>query len=64
MKRAAGQLIVKLQGRFPTQKLMDAFGIVYPQYWLQLELETRFVTHLAILKDAFCQFKKLGLDEL
>ncbi len=53
-----------MQGQFPTQKLMDAFGIVYPQYWLHLKQETRFAAHLAILKDAPCQLKKLGLDEL
>ncbi len=58
------QLVTKLQGRFLAQTLMNAFGIVYPQQWLQLESETRFVVHLAILKDALCQPKKLGLDEL
>jgi hypothetical protein len=43
---------------------MDAFGIVYPQYWLQPELETRFATHYVVLKDALYQLKKLGLDKL
>jgi hypothetical protein len=43
---------------------MDAFGIVYPQYCLQLKLETRFVSHLAILKDACCYPKKLRTNDL
>jgi hypothetical protein len=33
---------------------MDAFGIVYPQYCLQPKFEARFISHLAILKDARC----------
>jgi hypothetical protein len=43
---------------------MDAFGIVYPQYWQQRRPETRFVVRYAVLKDALNQPKKLGLDEL
>ncbi len=43
---------------------MDAFGVLYPQYWLQPKFKARFVTHLASFKYAFCQPKKLGLDEL
>jgi hypothetical protein len=27
-----------LQGQFPIQDLMDALEVVYPQYWLQLQL--------------------------
>jgi hypothetical protein len=38
---------------------MDAFGIVYLQYWLQSELETRFVAHYVVFKDALYQPKKL-----
>jgi hypothetical protein len=43
---------------------MDAFGIVYSQYWLQPKSKTRFAAHLVIFKDAFNWLKKLGLDEL
>jgi hypothetical protein len=35
-----------------------------PPYWLQPELEVRFSTHLAILKVAFCQPKKVGFNEV
>ncbi len=51
-QKTTTQLITKLQGRFPTQDLMDALGVVYPQYWLQLKLERRFNVHLAIIKVA------------
>jgi hypothetical protein len=36
------QFITKLQGRFHGQNLMDALGVIYPQYWLQPELEEGF----------------------
>jgi hypothetical protein len=43
---------------------MDAFAIVYPQYYLLPKLETRFAIHYVVFKDAFYQLKKLGLNEL
>jgi len=49
-QEATTQLITKLQGKFPAQDLMDALGVVYPQYWLQLKLEKRFNVHLATIK--------------
>jgi hypothetical protein len=49
-QKATTQLITKLQGRLPTQDLMDALGVVCPQYWLQLKPEKRFNVHLAIIK--------------
>jgi len=36
------QFITKLQGMFLAQNLMDALGVIYPQYWLQPKLEKRF----------------------
>jgi len=42
---------------------MDAFGVVYPHYWLQLELEIKFVAHLTILKVSLGQPKKVKLSE-
>jgi hypothetical protein len=30
-------LIGELDARFPKQVIMDAMGIMYPQYWLQEE---------------------------
>jgi hypothetical protein len=34
--------IFELGNCFPFHELMDALGVVYPQYWLGLELETSF----------------------
>jgi len=41
-QEVAIQFITKLQGMFLAQNLMDALGVIYPQYWLQRELEKRF----------------------
>jgi hypothetical protein len=35
MAKVAKDLIVGLDAQFPKQAVMDAMGIVYPQYWLQ-----------------------------
>ena len=50
---AVENLIAELQERFPASELMDAFGFVYPQYWLQENAEEDFVKHLAIIKDHY-----------
>jgi hypothetical protein len=31
---AAMKMIMKLEQRFPSNQIMDAFCIVYPQFWL------------------------------
>jgi hypothetical protein len=36
------KLIFELGNCFLFHELMDALGVVYPQYWLGLELETSF----------------------
>jgi hypothetical protein len=43
---------------------MDAFGVVYPHYWLQPELEIQFVAHLTILKATLRQPKKVRPNEV
>jgi hypothetical protein len=32
----------KLQGRFPTHGVANNLGVVYPQYWLHLDVEVSF----------------------
>ena len=49
----AQKLILELQGRFPTSTLMDAFGFIYPQYWLTLEADENFERHLSIIKEHY-----------
>jgi hypothetical protein len=42
---------------------MDAFGIVYPQYWMQLECDSTFFKHLQVIKLAFCLGKTHKVDD-
>ena len=48
-------LIGELDICFPTNHVLDFLGIVFPQYWLQENVDNNFGAHLAILKGAFCQ---------
>ena len=57
----AEALIAELETRFLANHIMDSLGIVFPQYWLQENVDMSFSTHLAILKAAFCQ-PKLVVD--
>jgi len=47
----------KLDRRFSAQDLMNAIGIIYLQYWLQLEVVSMFLDHLQILKAHYCHAK-------
>ncbi len=46
-----------LKIRFQTHGVMNALGIVYPQYWLQLDYDESFANHLHVLKVMFCYGK-------
>jgi hypothetical protein len=43
-------LVIKLERRFPNHELKNVLGIIYPQYWLQLDCESTFVDHLSLIK--------------
>jgi hypothetical protein len=45
---------MELEIRFPTHGVMNAFGFLYPQYWLQLDCDASFTNHLQVLKVVFC----------
>jgi len=48
---AVRQLLRELEARFSSNNVMDALGIMYPQYWLQPEGEETFTKHLAVLME-------------
>jgi hypothetical protein len=54
---AAQKLITEVQGRFPSSTVMDAFGFVYPQYWLLLEAHENFERHLSVIKEHYGHWK-------
>jgi hypothetical protein len=53
----AENLTGELEIKFPTQSVINAFGIVYPQYWLQLNYDVAFANHLQVFKVTFCYGK-------
>jgi hypothetical protein len=39
---------------FLKQLILDALGVVYPQYWLQAYVDHIFPGHLKVLKSFYC----------
>jgi len=50
----AEMLMQELENRFPSSDILTAFGILYPQYWLQEGAEEAFPKHLQVLKRQYC----------
>ena len=59
---AARQIISELEKRIPAVELMDALGIVYPQYWVSPIATDTFLQHLDVLKCWFGVPKRLKGD--
>ena len=60
---AASTLIKELDNRFLSQNLMQAMGILYPQYWLQGDCEESFSKHIRVLMDHYGRGRILGKDD-
>ena len=56
----AQSLSDELDRRFPQQELLDAFGIIYPQYRKQEGTDQSFPHHLAVLKSFYCHAKAVN----
>jgi hypothetical protein len=52
---AAEELISQLASRFPAADLMDALGIIYPQYWFEDGADSNFEKHLRVIKMHYAQ---------
>jgi hypothetical protein len=52
-------LIIKLDRHFVDSKLMNALDIVYPQFWMQPNVDFSFSLHMAIIKKHYCQAKRV-----
>jgi hypothetical protein len=46
-------LICELKWQILVQELLNATRAIYPQYWLALEVEITFLSHLVILNTHF-----------
>ena len=53
MAGTAQKLIRELEVRFPSASLIDAFGLVYPQYWMGATADEDFERHLDVLKEHY-----------
>jgi len=53
-------LVTELDARFPAQHVMNAFGILYPQYWCAPNAEEAFDSYLRTLMDTYGHEKILG----
>jgi hypothetical protein len=54
----------ELTSRFPSHGLMDALGVIYPQYWRDSETaEPSFHKHLDVIKEFYGQPKWIGEDD-
>ena len=59
----AQSLSDELDRRFPQQELLDAFGIIYPQYWKQEGADQSFPHHLAVFKSFYCHAKAVNVEK-
>lgn len=50
---AANALILYLRCRFPAHELLNALGVIYPQYWRAAESESMFQMHLNTKNSVF-----------
>lgn len=60
---AAKLLVTELDARFPAQHVMNAMGILYPQYWCTPNAEDMFDSHLRTLMDMYGHGRILGEGE-
>jgi hypothetical protein len=47
----------ELDQRFPSQEILDAIGIIYPQYWRQEGAEESLAQHLLVFKKIYSYAK-------
>ncbi len=52
-------LVIELEQRFPNHELVNAFGVIYPQYQLQANCESTFAIHQNVIKQHYYTPKQL-----
>jgi len=51
--------VTKLDQPFANSKQMNALGIMYPQFYMQLDVDYVFSFHFAIIKKHYCEIKEV-----
>ncbi|MCO5570857.1 hypothetical protein L7F22_024585 [Adiantum nelumboides] len=57
---AAIFLVQEINDRFPSHALVEAFSIIYPQFWYSLTYEEDFLRHLKTLQATYCTQREVG----
>lgn len=52
-REVASKLIAKLENWFPDVDLLNALGIVHPQFWMKDDVEEAFGDHLSAIREHF-----------
>jgi hypothetical protein len=60
---AAELLIEELSRRFPDSEIMEALGIVFPQYWRSPNCDTVFPVHMQVIKKWYCDMREISFGE-
>jgi len=50
-------LINELERHFPNFELMSVMGIVFPRFWIHLNVNSSFSLHLGVIKKHSCETK-------
>jgi hypothetical protein len=58
----ANQLMVELRSRFPSQEVLDALDLLYPQYWAMPDAVKKFPKHLCVIKNWYGMEKTIIMD--
>jgi len=52
-------LITKLDQWFMDFELMNALGIMYPEFWMQPDVDLFFTLHMVVIKKHYCKTNKV-----
>jgi hypothetical protein len=52
-------LVIELERRFVDSKLMNAFDIVYLQFWMQPYGKKKLSLNISVIKRHYCELKKV-----
>jgi hypothetical protein len=63
VKEAAEYLISELQSHFLAHGVIEALGVVFPQYWMMADCEEFFKRHISVIKAQHCYAKRIGPDQ-
>jgi hypothetical protein len=60
---AAELLIQELSTRFPDSEIMEAMGVVFPQYLKNPDCDTLFPVHMQFIKKWYCEMKEISFGD-